>query len=100
MPDGVHSCRSHAVFGNELVEILEVAVFLIVHVLHERSKVRVRADEGWRLRRVYQNCCKFTSLIDAQGAVEEIALSLSERPALSAAMVSALQLFGWWWGRR
>ena len=49
LPDWVHGRRPDAVLGEEGVEGVEVAGFLVVHVLHQRSEMRVGFGEGWRL---------------------------------------------------
>lgn len=63
---------------NKLVEYLQVACFLVVHVLHQRPKVRVGADHVGGLGGVDEGRCEFTSLVDAQGTFEELSLLLAE----------------------
>jgi hypothetical protein len=43
-----------------------VLCFLAVHVRHERSEMRVLADEGWCLCRVDQGSSEFAGLVDAE----------------------------------
>lgn len=64
MPDGCHGGRSDAVLGEDLVEVVEVAGFLVVHVFHERSEMWVRADYRWGLGGIDQDGSKLTSLVD------------------------------------
>lgn len=52
LPHRVQGRGSDAVFREEVVEGGEVAGFLVVHVLHQGSKVGVRFGEGWGLRGV------------------------------------------------
>lgn len=52
--------------GQERVEGGEVARFLGVHVLHQWPQVRVRFDDGWRLRGVDECCSEFAGLIDTE----------------------------------
>ena len=40
--------------------------FLVVHVLHQRSEVRLLSDDGRRLRGVYEGCGEFACLVDAE----------------------------------
>jgi hypothetical protein len=64
--------------GHEIVEDLQVACFLVVHVLHQRPEVWVRSDDLRGLRFVDQGCGKFTGLVDAQRAVQVLSLLLAE----------------------
>jgi hypothetical protein len=52
--------------GYDFVEVVEVAGLLIVHVLHQRTKMRMGSDYGWSLSLVYCNSSKFASLIYAE----------------------------------
>ena len=61
------------------VEVLEVADFLVMHVLHEALEVRVGAEKGRCLRGVDEDGGQLAGLVDAQGGVEEVALLLRER---------------------
>ena len=49
--------------GYDLVEVLEVTSLLVVHVFHERAKMRMGSDCGWSLSLIYENSGKFASLI-------------------------------------
>ena len=48
--------------------------FLVVHVLHQRTQVRMRAHEQRGLRGVDENGGQFTRLVHAQCGGEEGAL--------------------------
>ena len=52
--------------GKELVEGLEVRRLLIVHVGHQRAKVRVTVDDRGGLRGVDESCGKLAGLVDAE----------------------------------
>jgi len=51
-------------FRNELIESLEMSSFLIVHVLHEGSEVRVLANDYRILGGIDQDGGQFACLID------------------------------------
>ena len=53
-------------FVYEGVESIEVTGFLVVHVFHQRSEVRMLADDGWCLGRIDESGCEFTCLIYAE----------------------------------
>lgn len=55
--------------GQERVEGGEVARLLSVHVLHQWPQVRVRFDDGWRLRGVDERCSEFAGLINSKSAI-------------------------------
>lgn len=65
-PDRVHGGRSDTVLSEEVAEDFEVAIFLIVHVLHERSEMGVCADDGRRLGGVDEDGSEFTGVIDSE----------------------------------
>ena len=81
VPDWVHSGGPDAVFCDQRVKVGEVACFLVVHVLHEGSELWVGAHYGGRLGGIYEDGGKFASLVYADGAVEEVALSFCEGSA-------------------
>lgn len=54
-----------------MVEVFEVAGFLVVHVLHEGPQVGVRAGEDGGLGRVDEDGGQLAGLVDAQGRGEE-----------------------------
>lgn len=80
--------------GKQVIEGFEVSCFLIVHVFHERAKMRVGCDNAWILVSIYESSGELASLIDTQlrpsqyvtdgagssghtySAAEEISLSL------------------------
>lgn len=78
MPHGVHGGGADAVLGEDGVEVVEVAEFLVVHVLHEGFEVGVGAEEGGRLSGVDEDGGEFAGLVDAEGGVEEVALGGGE----------------------
>lgn len=53
--------------------------FLVVHVSHERTEVRVLADDDGGLGGVDERCGEFTGLIDTKSRGEKFTLLLSER---------------------
>ena len=52
--------------GKELVELLEVAGLLVIHVLHERPEVRMSFDDRGRLGRVDPHGCEFAGMVDTK----------------------------------
>lgn len=64
--------------GNDLVEEVVVAGFLVVHVLHQRTQVGVFFHEQRGLRGVDQDGGEFAGLVYAEGGGEEGALGLGE----------------------
>lgn len=58
----------------DLVEVLKMPSFLVVHVLHERSQVRICFVDRWRLSRINQGSCEFAGMVDAEGGVEKLLL--------------------------
>lgn len=52
-------------FGYDLVEVFVVASFLVVHVFHQGSEVRVCPCEDGGLGGVDEDCGEFASLVDA-----------------------------------
>jgi hypothetical protein len=68
------------VFGEDVVEGFEVAGFLVVHVLHQRSEVRVRFGDGRGLSGVDERCGEFACLVDPEGGFEVLLLCVSEGP--------------------
>ena len=65
--------------SQEVVESFEMASFLIVHVLHQRTKMRVCLCNWRSLSRVDEGCSQFSSMIDAESLVQELLLGCSER---------------------
>jgi hypothetical protein len=53
-------------FRNELIECLEMPGFLIVHVLHKGSEVRVLANKDRILGGIDQDSGQFAGLVDAK----------------------------------
>lgn len=66
-------------FGEQEVELCKVARFLVVHVFHQRAKVRVRFGYWRRLGGVNEGCGQLAGLIHAEGGVEEFLLRGRER---------------------
>jgi hypothetical protein len=64
--------------ADDFVEVLVVPCFLVVHVLHERAQMGVRAHENGVLGSVDEDGGEFAGLVDAQGGGEEVALLLGE----------------------
>lgn len=52
-------------FGKELIEELEVACFLVVHVPHQGHELRIGANHWWDLGIVDEDCGEFAGLIYA-----------------------------------
>lgn len=77
-PHGVHGGGPYAVLREQAVEVVEVAGLLVVHVLHQRAQMGVRAQQRRRLRRVDQDGGQLAGLVHAQGRVEEVALRLGQ----------------------
>lgn len=63
---------------DQLVEGGEVARLLVVHVLHEWPQMGVGAHDRRRLRFVDEGCGQLAGLVDAEGAVQELALLLGQ----------------------
>lgn len=69
--------------GNELVECVEMAGFLVVHVLHERAQMGLAIDERGRLGCVDEGGGELARLVDAQRRGKEVALCLGQRLAFA-----------------
>lgn len=65
-------------FRQDAVEVLVVACFLVVHVLHQWAQVGVCARYDGRLGGVDEDGGELAGLVDAQGRGEEVALLLGE----------------------
>jgi hypothetical protein len=79
LPDRVHGGWSNSMVRQEVVESFEMASFLIVHVLHQWTKMRVCLCNGRSLSRVDECCSQFSSMVDAESLVQELLLGCSER---------------------
>jgi len=66
--------------SEKVIECLEVACFLVVHMLHERAKMWVGFDDRRGLSRIYERGSQFSGLIDSKRAVKEILLLLRQLP--------------------
>lgn len=66
LPDRIESSRADAMLGYDLIEVSEMAFFLIVHVLHERSQMRMGFDEWRGLGRVDEDGSQLSGLIHSQ----------------------------------
>lgn len=64
--------------GEEFVEVVKVAGFLVIHVLHERAQVWMCAYDRRVLCSVDEGSGEFSCLVDAESAVEKVLLGLSE----------------------
>ncbi len=62
----------------DFVEELVVPGLLVVHVLHQRAQVWVRAHQQRGLRSINQDGGELAGLVDTQGRGEEGALLLGE----------------------
>lgn len=62
-----------------MVESFEMASFLIVHVLHQRTEVWVCLCYGRRLGCVDEGCGQFSSMIDTKSLVQKLLLACSKR---------------------
>jgi len=69
MPNGVHGSWSNAMVSQQVVESLEMASFLIVHVLHQGTKMRVCLCYWGRLGRVDKSCSQFSSMVDTESLI-------------------------------
>lgn len=79
-------------FGEDLVEVLEVPGFLIVHVFHQTPQLRVGFN-GWRgLSGVDERCGEFAGVIDAKGGIEELFLFFGE--GLSTGWLGCVEVGG------
>ena len=65
--------------GQEVVESFEMASFLIIPVLHQRTKMRVCLCNGRSLGRVDEGCSQLSSMVDAESLVQKLLLGRSER---------------------
>ena len=79
MPNGVHGGWPDSMVSQEMVESFEMASFLVVHVLHQRTKMRVSLCYWRRLGRVDESRSQFSSMVDAKSLVQELLLRCSER---------------------
>ena len=82
----------------DLVEVLEMSRFLVVHVLHEWSQMRVCFVDRRRLSSIDQGGCELAGMVDAEGGVEE--LLLFGRELLSAWALSFVKAGRVGFGRR
>lgn len=73
--------------ANEMVEGSEVAGFLLVHVGHEGSEVRVSFHNRGGLGFVYEGGCELAGLVDAKGRGEKVSLFLRQRLSLFGAAI-------------
>lgn len=65
-PDWIHGSWTDAMLGYDFVEVLEVACLLVVHVLHQWTKMRVGSDRRRSLSLVDEDSSEFSSLIDSE----------------------------------
>lgn len=61
-----------------MIEGGEVTGFLIIHMRHQGTQMRMCICDWRGLRGVDQGCCELAGLVDAQGAGEEIFLGLGQ----------------------
>ena len=50
----------------DVIEVFEVAGLLVIHVFHQRSKMRMGLDHGRRLSCVYKHGGKLPGLVDTK----------------------------------
>jgi hypothetical protein len=62
-----------------MIESFKMAGLLVVHVLHQRTKVGVCLCNWRSLSRVNECCSQFSSMVDAESLVQELLLGCSER---------------------
>jgi len=96
MPNGIHSGWSNAMVSQQVIESLEMARFLVVHVLHQRTKMRVCLCYWRRLGCVDESCSQFSSMVDAESLVQELLLGCSER--LGSLFLWRIALYVCWFG--
>lgn len=99
MPDGVHGGWSNAMVSQQVIESFEMASFLIVHVLHQRTEMRVCLCDWRSLGRVDESCGQFSSMIDAESLVQEFLLGCSERLGSICLWCVALDIRRVWFAR-
>lgn len=75
--------------------------FLVIHVLHEGSEVRVRFVDRRGLRSINEGCSELACVVDAESGIEELFLLGGERfSACTLGFVEACWLgLGSWGGR-
>lgn len=71
MPDRVHGCRADTVAGEDMVEVLEVAGFLVVHVFHQRPEVRIGLVDRWGLGCIDESGGQLSGVVDTESGVEK-----------------------------
>jgi len=65
-------------FCDQVIECLKMSCFLVVHVFHQGSEVRVGADDLGCLSGVDQRGGQLASLIDTESTVHEFSLFFTE----------------------
>lgn len=65
--------------GQKVIELLEVAGLLIIHMLHQRSKMRVCLSNRRCLGSVDKCCGQLASMIHAESFVKKFLLNLGQR---------------------
>lgn len=53
-------------FGEEVIECVEVTGLLVVHMFHQGPQVRVRFCKDWSLRGVDESRGEFSGLVDSK----------------------------------
>lgn len=83
-----------------MVEFVEVASLLIIHVFHQRSKMRVRLS-NWRcLGSVDKSCGQLASMVHTESFVEKFLLNLGQRLRSLGLRCGLLDGFGLGFSRR
>ena len=80
MPNRVHGGWSNSVVSQEVIESFEMASFLVIHVLHQGTKMWVCLGNWRSLGRVDESRSQFSSMVDSESLVQELLLGCSERP--------------------
>lgn len=83
--------------GKQMIEMREVTSFLIVHVLHQRAKMRMGLDNGWRLGGIDAGGGQFAGVIYSKSSGEKVFLLLGERA--TSLRVGGMETFRFGLGR-
>lgn len=66
LPQGIQRGRSHAVLVDQVVERLEMALLLVIHVRHQWSEVRLPADQHRGLGSVNERRGELSGLVHSE----------------------------------